>query len=272
MRSLISILIAAAVQACDVDLKFKTLEVKALGDGYDPSLYKFGDACATGTDDDCAIETAFCSSADHCRWSWLTDDTPSGASAKCRCDGITTPIDPADYDFGDACATKEDDDCGIMHCPSVDHCRFSWAKDDPDKWNGKTAHCRCDETDPEPTPEVELDPYDPSLYKFGDACATGTDDDCAIETAFCVSADHCRWSWLTDDTPSGASAKCRCDGITAPIDPADYDFGDACATKEDDDCGIMHCPTVDHCRFSWAKDDPDKWNGKTAHCRCDETV
>ena len=113
----------------------------------------------------------------------MTDDTPSGASAKCRCDGITKPIDPADYDFGNACSTPTDDDCGIMHCPSVDHCRFSWAKDDPDKWNGKTAHCRCDETvTPEPVEPVEPEGgYDPSLYKFGNACATGTDDDCAIE-------------------------------------------------------------------------------------------
>merc|ERR1712156_688385 len=76
--------------------------------------------------------------------------TADGSSAKCRCDGITKPIDPSDFDFGDACQTKDDDDCGIMHCPSADHCRFSWAKDDPDKWNGKTAHCRCDETVPEP--------------------------------------------------------------------------------------------------------------------------
>ena len=127
-------------------------------DDYDPSLYKFGNACATGTDDDCAIEQSFCSSSDHCRWSWLKDDTPAGSSAKCRCDGITKPIDPDDFDFGDACQTKDDDDCGIMHCPSADHCRFSWAKDDPDKWNGKTAHCRCDETAPEPeTPKFK--PY-----------------------------------------------------------------------------------------------------------------
>ena len=121
-------------------------------------------------------------------------------------------------------------------------------------------------------PKPKPSDYDPSLYKFGNACATGQDDDCAVESSFCSSADHCRWSWLKDDTPSGSSAKCRCDGITNPINPADYDYGDACQSKDDDDCGIMHCPSADHCRFSWAKTDPDKWNGKTAHCRCDETV
>lgn len=115
-------------------------------DDYNPDDYKFGNACASGSDDDCAIETSFCSSADHCRWSWLKSDSASGSSAKCRCDGITNPINPSDYDYGDACQSKDDDDCGIMQCPSVDHCRFSWAKSDPDKWNGKTAHCRCDES------------------------------------------------------------------------------------------------------------------------------
>ena len=114
-------------------------------------------------------------------------------------------------------------------------------------------------------------PYDPNDFDFGDSCATGHDDDCATQGSFCMNADHCRWSWSKTD-PSGASgdtAHCRCDGLS-DIDPADYDYGDACASKDNDDCSIMHCPSVDHCRWSWAKDDPEKWSGKTAHCRCDE--
>ena len=108
-------------------------------------------------------------------------------------------------------------------------------------------------------------------YKYGDSCQTKSDDDCALVS--CPDVAHCRWSWATDDPQksSGTTAKCRCDMAPIP-DPADYDFGDACKTKSDDDCGVMNCPSVDHCRFSWAKTDPDKWNGKTAHCRCDETV
>ena len=107
MKSVVSAILIAAVSA-QIEEKLSELvdhqgDFKEFGAGYDPSLYKFGNACATGTDDDCAIETAFCAAAENCRWSWLTDDTPSGSSAKCRCDGITSPIDPADYDYGDAC-------------------------------------------------------------------------------------------------------------------------------------------------------------------------
>ena len=107
MKSVVSAILIAVVSA-DLEEKLSDLvnhqgDFKEFTAGYDPSLYKFGNACATGTDDDCAIETAFCAAAENCRWSWLTDDTPSGSSAKCRCDGITSPIDPADYDYGDAC-------------------------------------------------------------------------------------------------------------------------------------------------------------------------
>ena len=55
-----------------------------------------------------------------------------------------TPIDPNNYDFGDACSSAHDDFCADMGCPSVDHCRWSWPKTDPAKWSSKDAHCRCD--------------------------------------------------------------------------------------------------------------------------------
>lgn len=55
-----------------------------------------------------------------------------------------TPIDPNNYDFGDACGSAHDDFCADMNCPSVDHCRWSWPKTDPAKWSSKDAHCRCD--------------------------------------------------------------------------------------------------------------------------------
>merc|ERR550525_642579 len=54
------------------------------------------------------------------------------------------PYDPSRFAFGDSCATRTDDDCASEACPSVDHCRWSWALDDPQKWSGKTARCRCD--------------------------------------------------------------------------------------------------------------------------------
>lgn len=54
-----------------------------------------------------------------------------------------SPINPADYTFGNACATAHDDLCAVMNCPSADHCRWSWpngtSAGDPN------AHCRCDE-------------------------------------------------------------------------------------------------------------------------------
>ena len=139
MRSIVAALAVACVTAFDVD-KLSALSGKQ---GIPNTDYKYGNSCATKSDDDCALVS--CPDVAHCRWSWESTDTPSGPSAKCRCDMEPIP-DPADYDFGDACATKSDDDCGVMNCPSVDHCRFSWAKTDPDKWNGKTAHCRCDES------------------------------------------------------------------------------------------------------------------------------
>jgi len=121
-----------------------------------------------------------------------------------------------------------------------------------------------------PTPPTPT-PYDPSEFAFGDACATGTSDDCAVQTSFCSDATHCRWSWsLTDPQKwDGKTAHCRCDGASV-IDPKDFDFGDPCDSKSSDDCGVMNCPSVDHCRWSWSKTDPEKWSGKTAHCRCDE--
>lgn len=54
------------------------------------------------------------------------------------------PYNPADYDFGDWCSSEYDDACGEVGCPSVDHCKWSWKKDDPAKWDGNTAECRCD--------------------------------------------------------------------------------------------------------------------------------
>jgi len=41
------------------------------------------------------------------------------------------PIDPANYHYAAACATADDEFCENMNCPSVDHCRWSWPKDDP---------------------------------------------------------------------------------------------------------------------------------------------
>ena len=54
------------------------------------------------------------------------------------------PYDPSKYAFGDSCATRTDDDCAAELCPSIDHCRWSWDPNDPQKWSGNTARCRCD--------------------------------------------------------------------------------------------------------------------------------
>ena len=152
-----------------------------------------------------------------CNWptlSFTNIKVSTGGASPTPSPPTPSPFDPSDYDFGDACKTKDADDCAAQQCPSVDHCKWSWSKTDPQKWSGNTAHCRCDAgVSPTPTPP----------------------------------------------TPG-------------PINPSDYDFGDACKTKSDDDCATMNCPSVDHCKWSWSKTDPDKWSGKTAHCRCDEVV
>ena len=88
--------------------------------------------------------------------SWLWHDRCSGScnwpeltisNIKITSGATPTPVDPynpADYDFGDSCATAHDDDCEEQTCPSVFHCRWSWSKTDADKWAGHSAHCRCD--------------------------------------------------------------------------------------------------------------------------------
>jgi len=55
-----------------------------------------------------------------------------------------TPPSPAHYIFGNACANLSDGYCPEMHCPSVDHCKWSWPSDDPAQWDSKDAACRCD--------------------------------------------------------------------------------------------------------------------------------
>ena len=94
------------------------------------------------------------------------------------------------------------------------------------------------------------------------------------------------WSWLQGSCPANCwndpnfimtNIKVATSGAQpiAPVDPInlnDYDFGDACGSKDADDCGVMNCPSIDHCKWSWRKDDPAKYSGNTAKCRCDEIV
>ena len=110
-------------------------------------------------------------------------------------------------------------------------------------------------------------------------------DDVASNMAFVVSNWGGDASWLWHDRCSGScnwpsltlsNIKVTTGGVSpgpgpgpSPIDPADYDFGDSCGTAIDDFCSDMHCPSVDHCRWSWPKDDPSKWASKDAACRCD---
>ena len=65
------------------------------------------------------------------------------SNLKVKTGGDVPPVGPTEYNFGDACASRTVGQCGDA-CPSVDHCRWSWAKDDPQKWSGHTADCRCD--------------------------------------------------------------------------------------------------------------------------------
>jgi hypothetical protein len=52
------------------------------------------------------------------------------------------PYNPSDFTFGDVCAGIYQD-CGSQGC-SVDHCKFSWPRDDPLQWSSPDARCRCD--------------------------------------------------------------------------------------------------------------------------------
>ena len=110
-------------------------------------------------------------------------------------------------------------------------------------------------------------------------------DDVAENMGFVVSNWGGDASWLWHDRCSGScnwpsltlsNIKVTTGGVSpgpgpgpSPIDPADYAFGDSCGTAHDDFCSDMHCPSVDHCRWSWPKDDPEKWSSKDAACRCD---
>lgn len=81
-----------------------------------------------------------------CNWPELTLSNINITTGLSPTPGPTpSPIDPADYDYGNSCGSAGADYCGEMSCPSVDHCRWSWSKDDPAKWSGDTAACRCDE-------------------------------------------------------------------------------------------------------------------------------
>lgn len=52
------------------------------------------------------------------------------------------PYDPAHYQFGDSCHHAGDDACAAQHCPSIEHCRWSWPWGD--SFDGPHASCRCD--------------------------------------------------------------------------------------------------------------------------------
>jgi len=49
---------------------------------------------------------------------------------------------------------------------------------------------------------------------------------------------------------------------TPPGPSGNYDYGDVCKTKYDDDCNGCDC------HWSWPQSDPAKWASKDAHCRC----
>ena len=109
-------------------------------------------------------------------------------------------------------------------------------------------------------------------------------DDLKNNMAFVISNWGGDASWLWKDRCSGGcnwpelrltNLKIRQGGAgpsPAPtrIDPADFDFGGACASASDDLCGSMNCPSANHCRWSWPKHDSAKWDSKDAHCRCDK--
>lgn len=85
-------------------------------------------------------------------------------------------------------------------------------------------------------------------------------------------------TWLWGDRCSGTCNESRLtisnititanDTPTPPPPVKFYDFGDACSSSHDDDCGSS-CPAVSHCRWSWETTDPAAYEGHTAKCRCD---
>ena len=94
--------------------------------------------------------------------------------------------------------------------------------------------------------------------------------DCSWQQSFCKEPKNCRWSWLHDDVWYGDSGSCRCDGIMSPIDPNEYVWSDhVCGAVDHGHCGIMGCEDAELCKWSWSPNDPNKWEGKTANCRCD---
>ena len=48
-----------------------------------------------------------------------------------------TPPSPGNYDYGNQCGSRYDDECNGCDC------YWSWPHNDPAKWNSRNAHCRC---------------------------------------------------------------------------------------------------------------------------------
>ena len=80
---------------------------------------------------------------------------------------------------------------------------------------------------------------------------------------------ECNYPELSINNIKITSGKGKPSDPTEHIDPKKYEFGDICESSIDDYCGLMHCPGLAHCRWSWPKGDDMTWSSKHAACRCD---
>lgn len=114
-------------------------------------------------------------------------------------------------------------------------------------------------------------------FGANDGYVSGMADQIAGKMAFVISNWYGDATWLWGNRCSGScnmpeltvsNLKVKTGGVVPPPPPGNYDWGKPCAHKNDGQCGDS-CPSVDHCKWSWLKTDPQKWSGKSADCRCD---
>jgi len=88
-----------------------------------------------------------------------------------------------------------------------------------------------------------------------------------------LTKDRCNWTCNVSPNESIKNISIKV-GTVHPsgggYDPTAYNFGNACAHVTDGQCPSENCPSVDHCKWSWLKND---WSGgPSADCRCDIAV
>ena len=159
--------------------------------------------------------------------------------------------------WGDKCRATTDQEC--KQNPNCSVCRYSWPKNDWKKWNSQDAACRC---------KADHNTFKRSQLNWGDKCKHHTDQDCGKNPNCSI----CRWSWPKWDKDAWRSkdALCRCKSEVNDYKPNQLGWGDKCNKSTDQDCGKN--PNCSICRWSWPKNDRDRWNSKDSRCRCKNEV